>query len=300
MPEAIIDLLDNILQHPTEPSHIFFAGGKSNPAPFSYQVNFSRVDLVCSGHYHNEIEDPRAGPTMIQLIPGDVLIIPPQCWNKPLWDTPCTLLSLLFSKTQIGASLIQYHPGHPSPFQVSKFSTGLGTQATLHHILAALDSLSAEAISGPMVSLLFQALVIQIRLILQAPPLAHPRRDHLFQQICRYIQEQCHHAMDRDSLAEHFNLSPSHISRTFSQYGASSLNSYIKQVRIDKAKSVLRQQRCHLQDVAAQCGFSDVNYFCRVFKQQTGMTPSAFRELCQSEAGAASGLWHVEPPSFLL
>lgn len=300
MSEAIIDLLDNILQHPTEPSHIIFVRGKSNPAPFSYQVNFSRIDLVCSGYYHNEVEDPLTGPTRIQLTPGDVLIIPPQCWNKPVWDTPCTLLSLLFSKTQLGASLIHYHPEHLSPFQVSKFSTTLGTQTTLHHILAALDSLSNETISGPMVSLLFQALVIQIRQILQAPPLAHPRRDHLFQQICRYIQEQCHLAMDRDSLAEHFNLSASHISRTFSQYGASSLNAYIKQVRIDKAKSVLRRQRNHLQDVAAQCGFRDVNYFCRVFKQQTGLTPSAFRELCQSEAGAASGLWHVEPPSFLL
>lgn len=118
-----------------------------------------------------------------------------------------------------------------------------------------------------MVSLLFQALVTQVRQNLQAPPLAHPRRDHLCQQICHYIQEQCHHAMDRDSLAEHFNLSPSHLSRTFSQYGASSLNAYIKQVRIDKAKPVLRRQRCHLQDVATQCGFSNVNYICRVFKK---------------------------------
>ncbi|WP_258223021.1 helix-turn-helix domain-containing protein, partial [Aeromonas sp. HMWF016] len=35
---------------------------------------------------------------------------------------------------------------------------------------------------------------------------------------------------------------------------------------------------------ASRCGYSDVNYFCRVFKQKTGLTPTQYRSLSQPQS----------------
>lgn len=55
------------------------------------------------------------------------------------------------------------------------------------------------------------------------------------------------------------------------------LADYIAWVRIDRAKFMLKKYQFRLSEVAERCGFQDVNYFCRVFKTKTGMTPSEYR-----------------------
>ncbi|MGM7628888.1 AraC family transcriptional regulator [Serratia marcescens] len=50
---------------------------------------------------------------------------------------------------------------------------------------------------------------------------------------------------------------------------------------------MLKKYRFRLEEVANRCGFTDVNYFCRVFKQKTGLTPSQYRSLSQPQAAAS-------------
>lgn len=46
---------------------------------------------------------------------------------------------------------------------------------------------------------------------------------------------------------------------------------------------MLKKYRFRLEEVASRCGYTDVNYFCRVFKQKTGLTPSQYRALSQPQ-----------------
>jgi len=60
------------------------------------------------------------------------------------------------------------------------------------------------------------------------------------------------------------------------QFGITPLE-YINYERIKMAKQLLKNQRASIATVSAQCGFSDVNYFVRLFKKTEGITPGLYR-----------------------
>ena len=56
------------------------------------------------------------------------------------------------------------------------------------------------------------------------------------------------------------------------------LNAYITEIRMEKAKELLKDSRFKLYEVANQLGYKDANYFSTLFKRYTGCTPSKFME----------------------
>ncbi len=55
--------------------------------------------------------------------------------------------------------------------------------------------------------------------------------------------------------------------------------SYIKKLRLEKAKELLTQTDLTVSQVAMEAGFSDYNYFCRIFKKETGLPAGKYRTL---------------------
>ena len=53
---------------------------------------------------------------------------------------------------------------------------------------------------------------------------------------------------------------------------------YMNQLRIDEAKKTLMADSLPISEVALKCGFDDTKYFTRLFKQDTGMSPTAYRK----------------------
>jgi len=46
---------------------------------------------------------------------------------------------------------------------------------------------------------------------------------------------------------------------------------------VSEARELLRSTTLSVKEIGYECGFNDEQYFCRLFKQQTGSTPSDFR-----------------------
>ena len=274
-------LLAEVLAEGHELSQIRFASDRGVPLEVSYQVNFPRLELVFSGHYSSQLWSADSGLYTVQLTPRQVLYIPPNAWNKPDWEPACSVLSLLFGKRQLGFSLVSKQAGREQPFDVHKHSIPAPTGRALEHILPALDALSREAVTAPMDRHLLLALLSGVHQLLTEADGERPRGVDLFHGICIYIQENFHRAISRESIAERFNLSPGHLSRLFRDKGHMRLADYITRVRLERAKFMLRKYHFHLAEVAQRCGYQDVNYFCRVFREKTGVTPSQYRELSQ-------------------
>jgi AraC-like DNA-binding protein len=97
-----------------------------------------------------------------------------------------------------------------------------------------------------------------------------------FRRICSYLQENLHQAIDRYSVARHFELDPSTLSRLFSKVGPG-FNNYLNQLRIDMARQVLRSSNESVEAVAAACGFTTSSYFIKRFRQSLGCTPQQWR-----------------------
>ncbi len=67
------------------------------------------------------------------------------------------------------------------------------------------------------------------------------------------------------------------VSRLFKKQTGKTPVSYLQSVRIRCACSLLEENRLPIKQIAAKCGFPDVNYFTRVFRKKTGLTPATFR-----------------------
>ncbi|MDS0527032.1 AraC family transcriptional regulator [Clostridium sp. SHJSY1] len=92
-----------------------------------------------------------------------------------------------------------------------------------------------------------------------------------------YIENHYTEDISIDVLAETSHYSSRHFSRIFSEtYNTTPLN-YILSLRINKACRLLKERGLTISDVAFQCGFSDNNYFSRIFKKRVGLTPKQFR-----------------------
>lgn len=66
-------------------------------------------------------------------------------------------------------------------------------------------------------------------------------------------------------------------------YYGKAIGQLIKELRMDKAKQLLESSNDAVSKIAAQVGYSDYNYFIRVFKKEIGMTPKQYALRCQRE-----------------
>lgn len=78
-------------------------------------------------------------------------------------------------------------------------------------------------------------------------------------------------------IAEEIGVSLPYLSREFKRYMGISPSSYLRNIRIENAKSMLEDMSVSVTIVGELCGFSGVDYFCRVFKKSVGLTPSEYR-----------------------
>lgn len=80
------------------------------------------------------------------------------------------------------------------------------------------------------------------------------------------------------TIAEKLNVNPSYLSSLFHREYGCTLTEFINKQRIDQGIALLRLTSKPVQEIATECGIQDVNYFIKLFKKQTGFTPSRYRE----------------------
>ena len=106
--------------------------------------------------------------------------------------------------------------------------------------------------------------------------------DSLHKNLIRQAKEYigCHYAnqdLSLNDVAAQVNLSASHFSAVFSQETSQTFKEYLTELRINKAKELLRMTSLRSADIAYQVGYSDPHYFSSVFKKNTGLSPMDFR-----------------------
>jgi len=100
----------------------------------------------------------------------------------------------------------------------------------------------------------------------------------LIHQAREFIEQ--HYAdpdLSLNTVATQANLSASHFSVVFSQETGHTFKECLTEIRINKAKELLRMTGLRSADIAYQVGYNDPHYFSSVFKKHTGLSPSEFR-----------------------
>lgn len=82
-----------------------------------------------------------------------------------------------------------------------------------------------------------------------------------------------------EEMARRFNLTPEYLSTLFVRELGIKYTAYCTQVKVEHAKKLLRNGNLKIYEVAEQSGYSDVKYFCKVFKKYTGKSPKEYIQM---------------------
>lgn len=125
-------------------------------------------------------------------------------------------------------------------------------------------------------------LMLQLLRACPAPAFAvsKSKTSHLKQvsAVMQYIDAHYSQKISLSELASVAHMSPSYLSHVFSSATGFSLWDYIIAKRIEQAKYLLLSTDRKVLDIALECGFQNSVHFNKCFRNQTGMTPSVYRE----------------------
>jgi AraC family transcriptional regulator len=165
----------------------------------------------------------------------------------------------------------------------------------LHSCSEALNQVSH--VRGGSSSMLGMRIYKEFRLMDQATPLAieglmlelvaglsrqrnvslEPKRPRWLEKAREILEADFHDSISLARIAEAVNVHPVHLARVFRKHYDCTLGEYVRRLRIDFACRELSQSDRSLVEIALSSGFAHQAHFSRVFKAQTGMTPSEFR-----------------------
>ena len=83
--------------------------------------------------------------------------------------------------------------------------------------------------------------------------------------------------MSLDSLAKQFFVSSYHLAHKFKNEVGCTVNQYILNRKLGKAQERLVFSTDSIKQIAADCGYTNLQYFYSVFKKNTGNTPAEMR-----------------------
>lgn len=95
-------------------------------------------------------------------------------------------------------------------------------------------------------------------------------------QIVRYINTNFATIASLDEIASKFFVSKFHLCHMFKEHLQVSLITYLNTIRIRAACKLLKDGGLSTAEVAAACGFHSASYFCKVFKDEKGVSPGKY------------------------
>jgi len=107
---------------------------------------------------------------------------------------------------------------------------------------------------------------------------AHSQRQcGVVKRALAYMQANFDRALTLEGVAREVHVSPYYLSHLLSRESNGSFTEHLAAMRMARARQLLASSDLSVGEVAARVGFSDGNYFARVFKRETGVTPSSYR-----------------------
>jgi AraC-like DNA-binding protein len=259
--------------------HVYFAEHSAPPPVLAYMTHFPRLYVPVSGCHVVEVAENGLIKT-IRPVKGDAVFVPDNAWDKPEWSSPIEMLSFLFGAQHIGVSLSKHNGRSGIPVEAVKTNIRGAYDGLTLSILSALMAFATEPSKGPLAHLLTESLLHWCLRLLRTRSSGHTRKAaRTYESICLYMQENFQITVNRESVANHFGLAPNHVSRLFRQEGQTRFSDYLNLVRMNRAKFMLHNYRLTVKEVAANCGYSDVTYFCRIFKKMHNETPAQYKAM---------------------
>jgi AraC-like DNA-binding protein len=217
--------------------------------------------------------------TTIRLRKGDAVLVKPGAWHyesycrksqpyRVCWvvATP-RLMNCLFTHYHRGSFVASAYAGSPQLDEIAALET-IAREASGHSLHG---KIKAHA--------LLLGLLIDLDRRLQGDALASPANEFdPVRKLLRIVQARFREPLQIRLLAKEVGLSADHLSRRFHETSGSTFKDYLNAIRIHHAKRLL-ESGWSVKRTADECGFDDVYYFGRVFKQRCQIPPGQFAKI---------------------
>lgn len=261
---------------------------ETHKAAFGVKLHFENIAFTAMlrGKKHMKLDNKTSyfdyfpGESIL-VAPGETMVIDfPEADNTP---TQCISLSL--NPDFIENSLNHLNYNLPKVDEASQWNIQLDeyflfnnqalASATNNIMRIAMDDNSQKDIMADFAlkELLIRLMQTQARSMVERNIVKNKSRIGF---VVDYIKRNLHQKLSIESIAKLAYVSKSNFFKMFKDELGTSPNDFILQERISKAKELLATQNS-IKETAYQTGFSDTNYFTRVFKQLEGVTPKSYQ-----------------------
>ena len=96
-------------------------------------------------------------------------------------------------------------------------------------------------------------------------------------EVKEYLDQHFPERIILDQLSRDFFINKYYLTRVFKKQYGQSITAYLQNVRITKAKQLLRFSDKSVEEIGLECGLGQLHYFSRVFKEVEGVPPSVYR-----------------------
>ena len=104
-----------------------------------------------------------------------------------------------------------------------------------------------------------------------------------------FIESHFTSAITLGDLSHASSLSKRHFDRVFKRVYNISPFEYINKLRLNRSYDRIKISKCSISEIAAECGFTDSNYFSRRFKKEFGVSPRQLKASCRNRGTAGAG-----------
>ncbi|HWJ76823.1 MAG TPA: response regulator transcription factor [Niallia sp.] len=104
-------------------------------------------------------------------------------------------------------------------------------------------------------------------------------RVNTIQEIIFYTKKHYREDLNLKIISEHFNYNNAYIGKKFKQETGKSYSRYLDEIRMGKAKQLLKESNLMIYEIAERTGYANLDYFYKKFKRYCGMSPNEYRKL---------------------
>lgn len=221
---------------------------------------------------------------MFDLAPKQVLYLAPCTWSCPLPEMTYRSLAITVRPDSTRVTIHLRHAMRKDGVIPWRYLAEWQTAASLGERGANLLELLADStpprMGKRMYNVVTEILVSEVLgLVETAPELERSAETILWHSLCDYISAHWSDpSLSRETAAEFFHRHPNHISRFFHKHTNQNFRAYVNEIRLKRSLQLLRDLRYNVTDVVTLCGFTDLQYFIRCFRQRFGLTPGEYRK----------------------
>ena len=236
----------------------FLFPGGANPMPELIYVEQGSLHSVTDGRKQF-------------LQQGDFMIYGPNQWHMQYADTSVSprCLRIFFEIS-----------GDMAPLLNRKFTAAGMVQPLLRQLLREQER--SDCYADEMILVLLNLLLLNLLRQVEGKPLPDDRMKgeyRIIHQTQLFVSNHVWEDLSVPFVARHVDMSPSYLTALFQKHLAISPGEYIRRVKLQESKRLIRENKLNLTEIAAELQYSTVHHFSRQFKEKFGITPSEYAKL---------------------